>query len=153
MSSSREGSAVLERTRTCRDVSEVRLVELPRHTRDDGELVVVEQGKSIPFPTVRTFFVRATEGAVRGRHAHKQCNQFLVCVHGAIEVECDDGATKTTFLLDAANQGLLIPASIWATETYVVSGSVLGVLCDRPYEADDYLREYEAFLVWRRANE
>ena len=136
-----------------RDVSEVVLVELPRHTRDDGELVVIEAGESIPYPAVRTFTVRATEGAVRGRHAHKQCNQFLVCVHGAIDVECDDGANKATFRLDAGHQGLLVPASIWATETYVVSGSILTVLCDRTYEAGDYLRDYEEFLRWRTSTD
>jgi hypothetical protein len=28
---------------------------------------------------------------------------------------------------------------------------VLSVLCDRPYEEDDYLREYERFVAWRNA--
>lgn len=135
-----------------RSVADVRLVELAMHTRDDGDLVVVQHGDALPFPVLRMFTVRATAGAVRGRHAHKQCWQFLLCVHGAIEVECDDGSNKQRFLLDAGNKGLLVPPSIWASETYVVGGSVLSVLCDRLYEAEDYLREYEQFLAWRATN-
>jgi hypothetical protein len=136
-----------------RTLVDVRPVELERHVRDDGELVVVEQGTSISFPVLRMFIVRASEGAVRGRHAHKLCSQLLVCVHGTIEVECDDGVDRRTFLLDMPNKGLLVPPSIWASETYVVASSVLTVLCDRHYEADDYLRSYEQFLVWRRAHD
>lgn len=138
---------------TLRSVADVRLVELAMHAREDGELVVVEQGKAIAFPVLRMFTVRAAQGAIRGRHAHKQCWQFLLCVHGAIEVECDDGTSKQAFLLDAGNKGLLVPPSIWASETYVVGESVLSVLCDRLYEADDYLRDYEQFLAWRRTDE
>ncbi|MBC7017841.1 WxcM-like domain-containing protein, partial [Salmonella enterica] len=59
-------------------VSDVRRFELPRHVSETGELVVIEQGKSIPFAVLRTFTVRATAGAIRGRHAHKRCSQFLV---------------------------------------------------------------------------
>jgi dTDP-4-dehydrorhamnose 3,5-epimerase-like enzyme len=132
------------------NVTAVRPVELPRHAQDNGELVVIEQGKAIPFPSVRMFTVRAASGAVRGRHAHKRCAQFLVCVHGTIEVECDDGTSKATYLLDAGNKGLLVPASIWASETYLTAGAVLTVLCDRHYEADDYIRNYEEFLAWRK---
>ena len=133
-------------------VSDVQLVELPRHERSDGELVVVEQGKSIAYPAVRTFSVTARKGAVRGRHAHRRCSQFFVCVHGAIEVECDDGTSSRKVTLDDTSKGLLVPPTIWATETYLTEGSVLLVLCDRPYEQDDYVREYEEFVAWRRSH-
>lgn len=136
-----------------KDLTDVRLVDLPRHEADNGELVVIEEGRTIPFATVRMFTVRAPASAVRGQHAHKRCAQFLVCVHGSIRVECDDGERTTTFLLDSGSVGLLVPPSIWASETYVVGGSVLSVLCDRHYEADDYIRDYDRFLAWRRADE
>ena len=34
---------------------------------------------------------------------------------------------------------------------YLLGDSVRGVLCDRPYEADDYLRDYDQFQVWRES--
>ncbi len=132
-------------------ISNVKSVALPHNAREDGELVVAELDKGLPFAASRMFTVRAIAGAVRGRHAHKRCNQFLVCVHGAIDVECDDGAAKANFSLDRGNKGLLVPASIWAAETYRTDGSVLAVLCDRLYEEEDYLRDYNQFLAWRRS--
>ena len=41
---------------------------------------------------------------------------------------------------------LLIPPGIWAQQTYTVENSILTVLCDRIYEAEDYIREYNIFI-------
>jgi dTDP-4-dehydrorhamnose 3,5-epimerase-like enzyme len=127
-------------------------IELPLHTRGDGSLIPLEQGKTLPFPVRRIFFVLAIDGAVRGQHAHKQCQQLFLCPRGEIEVECNDGKNTRRFLLVRPNQALLIPPGIWAAETYRGNDSVLTVLCDRPYEEDDYLRSYEAFRGWRKNN-
>jgi WxcM-like, C-terminal. len=84
-------------------------------------------------------------GDIRGDHAHKQCSQLLVCVSGQIRVVCDDGLVETYHLLDSMNCGLLVPPCIWAKEEYVTDGAVLMVLCDRNYEEDDYIRDYNDF--------
>ena len=44
-------------------LADVRLVELPRHIRDDGEVVVAEGGTGVPFAIARLFVLRAPEGA------------------------------------------------------------------------------------------
>jgi dTDP-4-dehydrorhamnose 3,5-epimerase-like enzyme len=134
--------------KTVKDIEEV---VLPHNVRSDGDLVVAQQGKELSFAPARLFTVRGIEGAVRGCHAHKRCIQFLICVHGAIEVECDDGRDRRRIILDRGNKGLLIPPSIWGTETYRTDGAVLAVLCDRLYEEDDYIRDYDQFLTWRRS--
>ena len=132
-------------------VLDVRLIELPTFAREDGELVVAESAGHVPFAIARVFTLRAPKGAVRGSHAHKACAQFMMCVLGAVEVTCDDGIDHKFFRLERGNQGLFVPASLWASETFVADQSVLTVLCDRPYEADDYIRDHAAFLAWRRA--
>ena len=43
------------------------------------------------------------------------------------------------------SMGLLVPPGIWASEKYVDNAAVLMVLCDRGYEADDYIRDYNDF--------
>lgn len=132
-------------------LADVQEIALPCRARDDGELVVVEEGKALPFAALRMFTVRAVKGAVRGHHAHMRCTQLLICVHGAIDIECDDGTAKAHFALDRGDKSLLVPASIWATETYRTDGSVLTVLCDRHFEEEDYIRDYDQFLAWRRS--
>ena len=112
---------------------------------------MLEGLKDVLFSIARLFTVRAEAGAVRGRHAHKQCAQFMIAVHGAIDVECDDGLDKKIFALTDGRHGLLVPPGIWASETYKKADSVLAVLCDRPYEQDDYIRDHADFLAWRAA--
>ena len=74
----------------------------------------------------------------------------MVCVCGAVEVRCDDGANSRVERLDRPNAGLFVPPTIWSEQIYVVPGSVLMVLCDQPYEAEDYIRDRAAFVAFRR---
>lgn len=131
-------------------IADVCLIKLDPKRRADGELVVLEQGGQIPFDIKRVFSVSAVEGAIRGRHAHKQCKQLMVCLSGAIDVECDDGVEKKTFRLSQCDTAVYVPPSIWATETYLTAGAVLLVICDSFYYEDDYLRDYSKFLDWRK---
>jgi dTDP-4-dehydrorhamnose 3,5-epimerase-like enzyme len=130
-------------------VTSVVLTDLPRHSAANGDVVVMERVSHIPFVIVRVFVVIAPAGAVRGQHAHKQCTQFLTCPTGCVEIVCDDGLEKATYVLNQPGRGLLIPPSIWAQQIYRETHSVLTVLCDRPYEAEDYIREYPQFLAYR----
>ncbi len=132
-------------------ISEVTLIKLPHHFEENGDLVVMEGLTNIPFSIARVFVVRAPTGATRGQHAHKICAQLLTCPVGSVEVFCDDGHETVTYVLDHPNIGLLIPAGIWAQQTYKVFGSILTVLCDQPYDENDYIRDYEEFKNYRKA--
>ena len=114
----------------------------------NGVLCVYEGGREVPFDIRRVFAVTAGAGDTRGDHAHKQCTQLLVCLSGEINVSCDDGYTVTEFRLDNMDDGLLIPPGIWARQKYVDEGAMLMVLCDRGYEADDYIRDYNDFKTF-----
>ena len=130
-------------------VKDVRIINLPTDFSENGDLTVMEGSKHVPFSIARVFVVRATEGSIRGLHAHKFCTQFLTCPYGIVEVICDDSDVTTTFKLDNPGVGLLIPPGIWAHQRYVRNNSVLTVLCDRIYEANDYIREYLVFKEYR----
>lgn len=127
-------------------LADVQLIDLPRHARDDGEVVVAE-GTGVPFTIARLFILRAPPGAERGKHAHRQCSQFLICSNGAVDIALDDGVGRRTFTLECSNQALLVPPMIWNTVIFRAPQSVVSVLCDRPYEAEDYVRDYQEFLT------
>lgn len=59
-----------------------------------------------------------------------------------------DGTTKRYFEL-VRGYGVLLPAGIYSTMTPTVSGTVLMALCDRPYEAEDYLRSLDEVRSFR----
>jgi hypothetical protein len=134
-----------------KSLSDILEVRLPLHSRADGDLSVLEK-TNLPFQIARLFYVRAAEAATRGQHAHRLCNQFMICVHGSIEVICDDGKSKQSLMLDAIDKAVLVPASIWASEIYCQPQSVLMVACDRVYEESDYIRRYDEFRRFRGIN-
>jgi hypothetical protein len=134
-------------------LDEARLVELPRHSRDGGEVVVAEAATGVPFAIARLFVLRAPEGSERGRHAHRLCSQFMICSDGAVDVVLDDGAEKRSFTLASSHLALLVPPMLWNTVLFRAPKSVVSVLCDRPYEADDYVRDYRDFTRLRQGDD
>lgn len=137
---------------TPNDVADIRLIELPRFARDDGVIVVAQATAEVPFKISRMFTVMAPTGARRGDHAHRRCTQLMFCVHGIVEVICDDGRMQRSFILDRNNLALCVPPTIWNAIVYHVDGSILAVLCDRPFEEPDYLRTYADFVAFRKEN-
>lgn len=120
-------------------------IHFPTYPDVNGILCVFESGRYVPFEIRRVFTVSARSGDIRGDHAHRKCTQLLVCVSGKIRVTCDNGSIVTAHCLDSMGMGLLIPPGIWAKEDYMEDGAVLMVMCDRGYEEEDYLRDYEDF--------
>ena len=93
----------------------IKLINFDYHKDADGDLVVAEEHSSnVPFAIARIFNVRANKGSTRGRHAHRECTQLLICTNGAVKVICDDGKETSSYILDKPNVGLLIEPWIWS---------------------------------------
>lgn len=118
---------------------------LPVNKDNKGSLVFIESLSQVPFRIERVFFVRGNNQSERGDHAHHKCSQFLVCLSGEIKVICDDGSKKTEHLLNSFNTGLLIKPKVWAKQYYSGENCILAVLCDLPYDPNDYIHEYDTF--------
>jgi dTDP-4-dehydrorhamnose 3,5-epimerase-like enzyme len=130
----------------------VRILPLQAVSNDSGSLSVAETGVSVPFNIVRTFHITGMPlKGLRGRHAHRRCNQFMVCLNGAMSIRCDDGTGSRTARLVRPDRGLLVPPGIWIELQCEAEQSVLLVLCDRLYEEADYIRDWADFKTWRAA--
>ncbi|MBW0254605.1 WxcM-like domain-containing protein [Cellulomonas sp. PS-H5] len=117
-----------------------------------GSLAAVELGKDLPFEPARFFAVFDVPSKdVRGEHAHRACEQVLVCLRGSVACIVDDGTQRTEVVLDRPGVGLYMPAMTWGTQYRYTADAVLGVFASLPYDADDYIRTYEDFLVETRA--
>jgi|LauGreDrversion4_2_1035121.scaffolds.fasta_scaffold135231_2 hypothetical protein len=113
-----------------------------------GSLTVGEVPSEVPFIPARYFAVYGVPSIeLRGEHAHKQCKQFLICLHGSCRVLIDDGESRCELLLDRADIGVFMPEMIWGTQYRFSPDAVLLVFASRPYEDDDYLRSYEDFIA------
>ena len=129
----------------------VKFLDLQEVTDVRGTLTVCQWDRQLPFTPRRVFFLHTVPSEnVRGAHAHKECDQVLVCFNGSVNVLVDDGQQREEHVLDCSSRGLLIPAGIWATQYRYSANAMLVVFASHDYDADDYIRNYEDFLAYRR---
>lgn len=113
-----------------------------------GALSVGEVPTEVPFSPARYFVVFDVPSVeLRGEHAHKHCQQFLICLHGSCRVLLDDGQQRCEVTLDRPDMGVFMPEMIWGTQYRYSHDAVLLVFASRAYETDDYLRTYDDFLA------
>ena len=83
------------------DVDDSALYLMRRVTDARGALTVGEVPTEVPFSPARYFAVFDVPSVeLRGEHAHKQCQQFLICLHGSCRVLLDDGLQRCEVALD-----------------------------------------------------
>jgi dTDP-4-dehydrorhamnose 3,5-epimerase-like enzyme len=125
------------------------LLDVPKITDLRGALSYAEVGAQLPFVPKRFFVVYDVPSTeVRGEHAHKQLEEFLVCVKGSCNVMVDDGSVREEVTLDSPSLGLYIPPRIWRVHYKYSADSVLLVLASHIYDADDYIRDYGDFVAY-----
>ncbi len=126
-------------------------VSLRRLVRVDdlrGSLVSGEVDGHIPFLPRRFFSVmKVPSKDVRGAHAHKLCEQFLVCQAGSVSIVLDDGRVREEVVLEDPQLGLYIPPMVWSVQYQYTHSAVLLVLASDPYDPEDYIRDYDEFIA------
>jgi UDP-2-acetamido-3-amino-2,3-dideoxy-glucuronate N-acetyltransferase len=124
----------------------VSLHRMPRVADIRGSLTVGEFDRSVPFPVKRYFMVFDVPSVeTRGEHAHRECNQFLICVRGSCAVVADDGAQRQEFLLDRPDVGVHLPPMVWGIQYKYSADAVLLVFASHYYDSADYIRNYAEF--------
>ncbi len=140
-------SAIVERSL----VADVRIIRL-HHVKDmRGDLCVSEWYRDLPFVPRRVFVVyNVPDARIRGEHAHKECQEFLVCVKGSMAVVVDDGRQREEYVLDEPWVGLYLPPNVWRIQYRYSRDAVSMVLASHEYDPADYIRNYEEFLRLRQ---
>jgi uncharacterized RmlC-like cupin family protein len=124
------------------------LITLEKVKNRAGNLSPVEGLKDIPFEIKRVFYIYDIPGGEsRGAHAHKECHQLLFAVSGSFDVVVQDGLNQRRITLNRPNIGLYIPPKIWAAETNFSSGAICLVITSHDYNENDYIRNYEEYLL------
>ena len=124
------------------------LHRLPEITDLNGSLSFAEIGKGLPFVPQRYFLVYGVPTKdVRGQHAHHTLHEFLVCVRGSCAVVVDDGSLREEVTLDSPTIGLHKEPKVWISHYKYSPDAILLVLASKPYDAADYIRDYDEFLA------
>ncbi len=128
----------------------VKIIDLPKIIDPRGNLSFVEENNHIPFSIERTYWIYDVPGGqIRGGHAFKKQQEFIIALSGSFDVVVDDGVKKETFTLNRSYYGLLIPAGYWRQMRNFSTNSLAIVLASTAFEEDDYIRDFDAFVKYK----
>lgn len=130
------------------NISDCKIIELPKIQDPRGNLTFIESGGHIPFDIQRVYYLYDVPGgAERGGHAHKALKQLVIAMSGSFDVVLNDGREKKRFHLNRSYQGLYVCPMMWRELDNFSSGSVCMVLASNKYSEDDYYRDYSEYLA------
>lgn len=130
-------------------MQEARLIDLPRFLDRRGNLSFIEEERHIPFRIVRSYWIYDVPGGeMRGGHAYRENQEFIVALSGSFDVVLDDGKEEKVFTLNRSYYGLYVPKGMWRQMRNFSTNSLALVLASIPYTPEDYIRDYEEFKAW-----
>ena len=115
------------------------------HGDQRGSLVAIESWENIDFEMKRIYFIYDTNpDAVRGKHAHRNLKQVLLCVHGQCDILLDNGKEQEIVTLNEANKGIYLTGFIWREMMHFSEDCVLIAIVDHEYDPLDYIYDRSA---------
>jgi len=129
-----------------------KIIQLPKIEDKRGNLSFVEENNHIPFKIERTYWIYDVPGGqVRGGHAFKEQEEFIIALSGSFDVIVDDGINKQTFSLNRSYYGLYVPKGYWRQMKNFSTNSLAVVLASTPFEENDYIRDYNEFVAYKNS--
>lgn len=129
------------------NMSDCKIIDLPKHEDPRGNLSVIEGDVHIPFDIKRVYYLYDVPGgSSRAGHGHKELQQLIIAMSGSFDVIVDDGFERKKFHLNRSYYGLYIPKMMWREVENFSSGGVCLVLASTIYEQEDYYHNYDEFV-------
>lgn len=127
---------------------EYKILDFAIHGDYNGSLIALERGADIPFDIQRIYYIWGTKfDVIRGKHAHLNLKQIIICISGSCEFTLDNGlGRRETVLLDRPDKGLFLSSMVWREFTKFSRDCVIVVIASLPYLESDYIRSYEEFV-------
>tara|TARA_Y100000385_G_C13048942_1_gene618811 strand:- start:26 stop:445 length:420 start_codon:yes stop_codon:yes gene_type:complete len=127
------------------------LIDVSKVHNEAGNITVLENQKNIPFDVKRVYYLYDIPGGqARGGHAHYELEQYIIAASGSFDVILDDGENTKNFTLNRPNLALHIIPGLWRELDNFSSGSISLVLASNKYDEDDYIRDYNEFLDFKK---
>lgn len=145
------GDLTLEVRPAACEARAVALIDLPKVHDPRGNLTFIEAGQHVSFDIQRAFWIYDVPGgAVRGGHAYRTTQEFIMALSGSFDVMVDDGSHRVHYTLNRSYHALWVPHLLWREMVNFSTNSVALVLASSPFEPDDYVYHYRDFLSLRK---
>lgn len=133
------------------DVSNCRIVDIPKIPDARGNLSFVEQNRQIPFEICRTYWIYDVPGGEeRGGHAYKTNDEFIIALSGSFDVVVNDGKREMVFSLNRSYYGLFLPRGLWRSIRNFSTNSLALEFGSVPYNESDYVYDFGTYLKLKK---
>lgn len=122
------------------------IIQLPKIPDPRGNLSFLENNNHIPFEIKRTYWIYDVPGGeIRGSHAFKNSQEFIIAISGSFDVVLNDGDKETIYSLNRSYFGLYIPKMYWRKLENFSTNSLALIVSSISYDPNDYIRDFEEF--------
>lgn len=130
------------------NITEVKLIDLPKIPDDRGNLTFIQEGADLPFKIERLYWIYDVSGGeVRGGHGYKELYEVIIALSGSFDVVVNDGKEEKTFSLNRSYYGLLVPKMVWRRLENFSTNSLALILASNGYDENDYIRDFEQYKI------
>lgn len=127
------------------------IIQLPKIVDPRGNLSFFEFSKQIPFAMQRVYWIYDVPGGeIRGSHAFKEQNEFIVALSGSFDVILHDGIEELKFSLNRSYYGLYVPKMLWRKLENFSTNALALIASDCKYNDQDYIRDFDTFLSYKK---
>jgi dTDP-4-dehydrorhamnose 3,5-epimerase-like enzyme len=123
-----------------------KIINLPKILDKRGNLSFFEHPNQLPFEIARTYWIYDVPGGeVRGSHAFKEQQEFIIALSGSFDVVLNDGKKEEKISLNRSYYGLYIPKMYWRSLENFSTNSLALIVSDSLYNEEDYVRNFDEF--------
>lgn len=123
-----------------------KIIKLPQILDERGNLSFIESVNHIPFNIKRTYWIYDVPGGeVRGSHAFRNNEEFIVALSGSFDVVLNDGKEEKRYHLNRSYNGVFVPKMMWRSLDNFSTNSFALLLSSTEYDSSDYIRDFNEF--------
>lgn len=128
------------------------IINLPKIVDPRGNLSFFESPRQLPFEIARTYWIYDVPGGeIRGSHAFKEQQEFIIALSGSFDVILHDGNNEHKFSLNRSYYGLFVPKMFWRRLENFSTNSLALIVSDKLFDSEDYIRDFEEFKKLKNA--
>ncbi len=124
-----------------------KIIQLPKVIDERGNLSFIESANHIPFKIARVYWIYDVPGGeIRGSHAFKDQEEFIIALSGSFDVVLHDGQEEHKISLNRSYYGVFVPKMTWRRLENFSTNSLCLVISSTDYNEDDYIWEFDWFI-------
>jgi len=124
-----------------------KIINLPKIEDHRGNLSFVEELNHIPFEIKRVYWIYDVPGGeIRGGHAYKTLNEFIIALSGSFDIVLHDGKEEKKYSLNRSYYGLYVPKMYWRKLENFSTNSLCLILASNIFNPNDYIRDFSEFM-------